>query len=97
VIDLNKTDADHDYPAMTRPQVIDTFMDKVINHLRTQPNRVNSGFLFYYSYDSAGKSDMCDSPRSTPAQNQRYLLQRCNRCHHRRPTTRRRRRADESS
>ncbi|HWO38426.1 MAG TPA: hypothetical protein VNO32_57370 [Candidatus Acidoferrum sp.] len=61
VIDLNKTDANHVYPAMTRPQVIDTFMDKVINHLRTQPNRVNIGYLFYYSYDSAGKSDMCDA------------------------------------
>jgi hypothetical protein len=61
VIDLNKTDAKHVYPAMTRPQLIDTFMDKVINHLRTQPSRVNVGYLFYYSYDSAGKSDMCDA------------------------------------
>jgi hypothetical protein len=61
VINLNKTDADHDYPAMTRPQVIDTFMDKVINRLRTQPSRVNVGYLFYCSYDSAGKSDMCDA------------------------------------
>jgi hypothetical protein len=61
VIDLNKTDANHVYPAMTRPQVIDTFMDKVINHLRTQPNRVSIAYLFYYSYDSAGKSDMCDA------------------------------------
>jgi hypothetical protein len=33
----------------------------VFNHLRTQPNRLNVGYLFYYSYDSAGKSDMCDS------------------------------------
>jgi hypothetical protein len=61
VIDLNKTHANHVYPAMTRPPVIDSFMDKVINHLRTQPNRVNVGYLFYYSYDSAGKSDMCDA------------------------------------
>jgi hypothetical protein len=62
VIDTNKTDANHVYPAMTRPQVIDIFMEKVINHLRTQPNPVNIGYLFYYSYDSAGKSDMCDAP-----------------------------------
>jgi hypothetical protein len=60
-IDMNKTDANHVYPAMTRPQVIETFMDKVIKHLRTQPNPVNIGYLFYYSYDSAGKSDMCDA------------------------------------
>jgi hypothetical protein len=37
----------------------------VINHLRTQPNRVNVGYLFYYSYDSAGKSDMCDATAFT--------------------------------
>jgi hypothetical protein len=61
VIDMNKTDANHVYPAMTRPQVIETFMDKVIKHLRTQPNPLNIGYLFYYSYDSAGKSDMCDA------------------------------------
>jgi hypothetical protein len=63
VIDLNKTDANHVYPAMTRPQVIDTFMDKVINHVRTQSNRRS-----HYFYDSAGKSDMCDStPFNTSA------------------------------
>jgi len=28
VIDLNKTDADQVHPAMTRPQVIDTFMEE---------------------------------------------------------------------
>jgi O-glycosyl hydrolase len=61
VIDMNKTDAKHVYPAMTRPQVIETFMDQVIKHLRTQPNPVNIGYLFYYSYDSAGKSDLCDA------------------------------------
>jgi hypothetical protein len=33
----------------------------VINHLRTWPSRVNLGYLFNYSYDSAGKSDMCDA------------------------------------
>ena len=67
VIDLNKADANHLYVAMTRPQLIDTFMDKVINHLRTQPSRVNLGYLFNYSYDSAGTSDRATPPRSTPA------------------------------
>jgi hypothetical protein len=60
VLDLNRPDTSHVYLAMTRPQVIDTFM-KVIDRLRTQPNPVDIGYLFYYSYDSAGKSDMCDA------------------------------------
>lgn len=64
VVDLNKADANHIYPAMSRPQVMDTFMDKVIQRLRTLPNPVNIGYLFYYSYDSAGKSDMCDATAS---------------------------------
>lgn len=58
---MNKADAKNVYPAMTRPQVIDTVMEKVIDHLRTQPNPVNIGYLLCYSYDSAGKSDMCDA------------------------------------
>jgi hypothetical protein len=61
LVDLNKPDAKHVYPAMTRPQVIEAFMEKVIHHLRTQPNPLNIGYLLYYSYDSSGKSDMCDS------------------------------------
>jgi hypothetical protein len=61
MIDMNKADAKGVYPAMTRPQVITTFMEKVIDRLRTQPHSVNIGYLFYYSYDSAGKSDMCDA------------------------------------
>lgn len=61
MIDLDKTDANHVDAAMTRPQVVDTFTDKVINHLRTQPNRVNIGYLFHCSYDSPGKSDMSGS------------------------------------
>jgi len=61
LVDLNKPDANHVYPAMMRPQVIEAFMEKVINHLRTQPNPMNIGYLLYYSYDSSGKSDMCDA------------------------------------
>ena len=66
MIDLNKTDANHVYPAMTRPQVIDTFTDKVINH---PPHAVQPGeHRSHYFYDSAGKSDMCDStPFNTSA------------------------------
>ncbi len=59
--DLNRTDPQHKYPPMTRAQVIRTFESQVINHLRTQANPVNVGYLFYYSYDSAGKSSMCDN------------------------------------
>jgi len=61
VVDLNKADPQGVYPAMNRVQVIHAFQEKVINHLRTQPNPVNIGYLLYYSYDSAGKSDMCDA------------------------------------
>ena len=58
--DRNQADAKGMYRAMTRPEVIDAFMEQVVNHLRTMPNPVNIGYLFYYSYDSAGKSVMCD-------------------------------------
>ena len=46
MIDMNKTDANHVYRAMTRPQVIDTFMEKVIRQLGAQPKPVNIGYLF---------------------------------------------------
>lgn len=49
------------FPAMTRAEVIDAFEQKVIDHLRSMPSPVNIGYLFYYSYDSAGKSTMCDN------------------------------------
>ena len=56
--DLNLAHAP--YPAMTRAQAIETFKRDVIERLRLQSNPVNIGYLFYYSYDSVGKSDMCD-------------------------------------
>jgi hypothetical protein len=59
--DLNQPDASGQYPAMTRAQVIRAFEDKVIARLRAAAPPVNIGYLFYYSYDSAGKSDMCDT------------------------------------
>jgi len=58
--DLNKSDPQGKYPAMTRPEVIDAF-NNVIEKLRASTNPVNVGYLFYYSYDSVGKSNMCDS------------------------------------
>ena len=61
IVDLNKADANGVYPAMTRAQAIATFEDHVVKRLRSKPDPVNIGALFYYSYDSAGKSDMCDS------------------------------------
>lgn len=45
---------------MTHPRVIDALQEKVIEHLRTTLNPVDVGYLFYYSYDSHGKSAMCD-------------------------------------
>ena len=48
------------YSAMTRAQAIETFRNDVVERLRTQPNPVNIGYLLYYSYDSEGKTDMCD-------------------------------------
>jgi hypothetical protein len=61
VVDRNKADAKGTFPAMSRAEVIDAFEEKVITHLRTMPSPVNIGYLFYYSYDSAGKSNMCDN------------------------------------
>lgn len=58
--DLNLADAKHVFPVMTRAEAIHAFQEKVIAHLRSQANPVNIGYLFYYSYDSAGKSTMCD-------------------------------------
>jgi hypothetical protein len=58
--DLNLADAGGVYPAMTRAQAIRAFGENVIARLRTQVNPVNIGYVFYYSYDSAGKSTMCD-------------------------------------
>jgi len=48
------------YSAMTRAQAIETFRNDVVERLRIQPNPVNIGYLLYYSYDSEGKTDMCD-------------------------------------
>ncbi|MBT9331505.1 glycoside hydrolase [Paracidobacterium acidisoli] len=48
------------YQAMSRAQAIETFRKDVIERLRTQPKPVNIGYLLYYSYDSEGKTDMCD-------------------------------------
>lgn len=56
----DKNKAQGEFPAMTRAEAIHTFNEKVVAHLRSLPSPVNIGSLFYYSYDSAGKSDMCD-------------------------------------
>lgn len=57
-VDLNQADDAGRYPAMTRAEVINAFMKEVITPLRSGP--VNIATLFYYSYDSAGASAMCD-------------------------------------
>lgn len=60
IVDLNKADANGVYPRMTRAQAIVVFENDVVKRLRSAPGPVNIGALFYYAYDSAGKSDMCD-------------------------------------
>lgn len=61
MVDMNQSDPQGQFPAMTREEVIRAFQETVIEHLRTAQPEVNVGYLFYYSYDSAGKSDMCDT------------------------------------
>jgi len=48
------------YPSMTRAQAIRTFLTDVVDRLRSQPDPVNIGYVLYYSYDSVGKTTMCD-------------------------------------
>lgn len=61
MLDLNEEDTEHRFSPMTRAEVIEAFQNQVIGHLRSMPNPINIGYLFYYSYDSAGKSPMCDA------------------------------------
>jgi len=46
---------------MLRARAIVAFRRDVIARLRAQANPVDVRSLFYYSYDSVGKSDMCDA------------------------------------
>ena len=45
---------------MTRAETILAFERDVVGRLRSGPDPLNIGYLFYYSYDDVGKSDMCD-------------------------------------
>jgi hypothetical protein len=59
--DLNKTDAHRVYPAMSRAAAIRAFNRDVVATLRAATAApVNVSHVFYYSYDSAGKSPKCD-------------------------------------
>jgi hypothetical protein len=49
------------YPAMPRSRAIVAFRRDVIARLRAQADPVDVRYLFYYSYDSVAKSDMCDA------------------------------------
>lgn len=60
-LDLNGADPDHRFGPMTRAEVIEVFQNQVIQRLRSMQNPINIGYLLYYSYDSAGKSSMCDA------------------------------------
>ncbi|MBV8696835.1 MAG: hypothetical protein JO052_03110, partial [Bradyrhizobium sp.] len=68
-LDLNQADAKGAFLAMTRAEVISAFQEKVIANLRSMPNPVNIGYLFYYSYDSAAKSAICDTTAFNTSRN----------------------------
>jgi hypothetical protein len=48
------------YEAMDRAEAIRTFETDVVDRLRAQAEPVNIGYVFYYAYDSVGKTTMCD-------------------------------------
>jgi len=56
--DLNLATAP--YPAMSRAQAIRAFQSDVIDKLRNAAQPVDIAAVLYYSYDSSGKSPMCD-------------------------------------
>ncbi|HBM2949258.1 TPA: hypothetical protein LVL69_000856 [Klebsiella oxytoca] len=59
--DLNLKDNFGKYDAMTRAEVIKTFYNDVIKYLKNRPNTpVNIEKIFYYSYDYATFSRICD-------------------------------------
>jgi len=58
---LNKADARGVYKAMDRASAIGVFHRDVVEKLRASTTApVNISHVFYYSYDSAGKSSKCD-------------------------------------
>ncbi|EMO8812678.1 hypothetical protein [Klebsiella michiganensis] len=60
--DLNLKDDFGKYNAMSRAEVINTFYKNVIKHLMNRPNApVNIEKIFYYSYDYATFSHICDT------------------------------------
>ncbi len=59
--ELNKVDAQGVYEAMDRAAAIRTFNRDVVGKLRSSTTAsVNISHVFYYSYDSGGKSPKCD-------------------------------------
>jgi hypothetical protein len=59
--DLNKADAHGVYKEMDRAAVIRVFHHELVEKLRAAATApVNISQVFYYSYDSAGKSPKCD-------------------------------------
>ncbi len=57
------------YPAMTRAEVIRAFQRDVLAKLRERPNPLNIGYAFYYAYDAAAKSKMCDDTNFNRSRN----------------------------
>lgn len=59
--DLNRADTRGVYRAMDRAGVIRAFYHDVVERLRSSADApVNISHVFYYAYDSAGKSPKCD-------------------------------------
>jgi hypothetical protein len=59
--DLNKADPGGAYQAMGRAGAIRVFNRDVVEKLRSSPTApVNISHVFYYAYDSAGKSPKCE-------------------------------------
>ena len=59
--DLNKSDPGGAYQAMDRAGAIRMFNRDVVEKLRSSPTTpVNISHVFYYAYDSAGKSPKCE-------------------------------------
>jgi hypothetical protein len=59
--ELNKADAQGAYKAMDRAGAIRAFNRDVVGKLRTStPKPINISHVFFYDYDSGGKSPKCD-------------------------------------
>ena len=91
--DLNKADARGVYKAMDRAGAIRAFNHDVVEKLRSSAaTPVNISHVFYYAYDSAGKSPKCDHVKYSWTQGSPGLVHRRRDRSVHRPSAARRRR-----